>query len=34
VEALGGEIEIKSPAGSGTSLRVKIPMKSYRTGRT
>jgi signal transduction histidine kinase len=26
VEALGGEIEIKSPAGSGTSLRVKIPM--------
>jgi signal transduction histidine kinase len=28
VEALGGEIEIESPGGAGTSLRVKIPMTS------
>jgi signal transduction histidine kinase len=28
VEALGGEIEIESPGGAGTSLRVKIPMRS------
>jgi signal transduction histidine kinase len=28
VEALGGEIKIESPSGSGTSLRVKIPMQS------
>ena len=27
VEALGGEIEIASPAGSGTSLHVKIPIE-------
>jgi signal transduction histidine kinase len=27
VEALGGEIELESPSGSGTSLRVKIPVK-------
>ena len=25
VEALGGEIEIDSPSGGGTSLRVRIP---------
>ena len=28
VEALGGEIEIESPSGSGTSLRVRIPTGS------
>jgi signal transduction histidine kinase len=28
VEALGGDIEIASPAGSGTSLRVEIPIES------
>jgi signal transduction histidine kinase len=28
VEALGGEIEVESPSGSGTSLRVRIPTKS------
>jgi signal transduction histidine kinase len=28
VEALGGEIELESPSGSGTSLRVRIPVRS------
>jgi signal transduction histidine kinase len=27
VEALGGTIEVASPAGSGTSLRVEIPIE-------
>lgn len=28
VNALGGEIEIDSPSGAGTSLRVRIPTES------
>ena len=31
VEAIGGRMEICSPAGSGTSLRVNIPLESRET---
>jgi signal transduction histidine kinase len=33
VETLGGTIEVSSPAGRGTSVRVTIPLADWQPGR-